>query len=112
MASKLSKHIVSRIKKIYKNNIENKRYAKEISEYLEQYDVDFKYDEICNSDIVTGEITNRNGSKYLKVEGFELASANHDGTYCHQISHGEDWYSGQFYIQIDEKSFLQIFYEC
>jgi len=110
---KLTKHILGRLQKLHKNIEENERYANEINEWLKKFDMEFNSNmELIYSKIVKGEVIEKNGKEYLKVEGKTLAESNRDGTFVHQVNDYEDSFHGEFYFRVDNERFLQIFYDC
>jgi uncharacterized protein YfaP (DUF2135 family) len=114
METRLSKDILNKVKKLHKNNEQNNKLCREIQAYLNKRydDIAPEYpDDIHSSNIVQGEVIEKNGTTFLKVEGYALAQRNgDDGCFCRQVCYGEDSFSGELYYKIDDTTFLQVFY--
>lgn len=85
-----------------------------IGKYLEKigYDTETGWDGLYRIHIVDGELIEKNGKEYLQVDGHPLASANNDGVYCHQVvSYCGDDYSGEFYIPVVGKQYVQVHFQ-
>lgn len=112
MDAKLPKYVVNKVKKLQNNKKHNNKLVSELMRYFERFDLGFLEADLENLNIVEGEIIIKDNKRFLKIEGCPLASDNHDGTFCHQVSRGEDWYTGELYFRISDEQWLQIFYEC
>lgn len=105
-------HIVKKVNKINKNNKQNEEYAKIIEKWLKKYGYYFDNPLEYVLKIVTGEIKiDKQGKKYLEVN-CNNAYENSDGVFCHQITRGEDWYTGELYFHIKDNEYLQVYYDC
>ena len=112
MDIKLPKYLANNARIIIKNNEQNRKLGKQITEWLDRYDYGLDNDIEDAMSIVKGEVIEKDNKKYLYVEGFEPAGTNGDGVYCRQICHGEDWYSGELYFYIDSDTYLQVHFSC
>ena len=113
MDIKLSKYILDKVHKVHRNVEQNAKYVPDMNTWLKKYfDLEFKFEELEKSKIVTGRVMRVNGVECLRVEGYPLATINRGGSYCNHSSYQAARFHGEFYIRIDANNFLQILYSC